>query len=286
LEFVFFIFVSRFSYNIDQYFGHFNEKWRKYYPMDKPSTTQDRLALFISHLGISERKFSESAGLSHGLIGAIKKGTSFGVDKLEKILVIYPDLNVNWLVTGKGSMLVDPNVEVDVDPGLNPRLNPEAKSQVEKYRSQKNRIPLYDTITVGGTGVLAEMNGGSEPAEMIDAGDWFRDSTGAMRVHGESMYPKYQSGSIVVFKEVKNRNLIVFGEDYIIETSEYRIIKRIQKGQNKDSILACSYNEESDKFGQPIHQSLDIDMKDITRIFRVLGCVIRNESSRIVYTKH
>jgi phage repressor protein C with HTH and peptisase S24 domain len=247
------------------------------------NTVIERLSAFMSKNGLNDNSLTEKAKLSIGQIGKAKaNGTSLRSDTIEKILYAFPELNPTWLMTGKGSMTVDLNVDVDVDP--------ETKSQVEKYRSEriedKKRIPLYDTVTVGGTGVVAEMNGGSEPAEMIDAGDWFRDSTGAMRVHGESMYPKYQSGSIVVFKEVKNRNLIVFGEDYIIETSEYRIIKRIQKGQNKDSIIACSYNEESDKFGQPIHQSLEIDMKDIARIFRVLGCVIRNESSRIVYTKH
>ena len=66
---------------------------------------KQRLLEFIGHLGISPRSFEEGCGLSQGIIKSIKvKGPS--VDVLQKIAARYPDLNIHWLVTGEGQMLI------------------------------------------------------------------------------------------------------------------------------------------------------------------------------------
>jgi phage repressor protein C with HTH and peptisase S24 domain len=152
--------------------------------------------------------------------------------------------------------------------------------------SQAIRIPFYeDSIMMGGNSDTAEMAGISVHNEMIDAGDWFRDATGAMRVHGNSMYPNYPSGCIVAFKQVNDIVLLLYGQDYMIETSEYRVIKRIQKSLIADNLLLCSYNDEKDSREFYVHENFDVPLDKITRIFRILGKVERTESSRIVYNK-
>ncbi|WP_430612905.1 hypothetical protein [Flavobacterium sp. JP2137] len=67
-------------------------------------TTVDRVKQFIKFKKISLRKFAEIIGASHSLINNTK---SLGSDKLESILVNYPELNPVWLLTGKGNMLFD-----------------------------------------------------------------------------------------------------------------------------------------------------------------------------------
>jgi SOS-response transcriptional repressor LexA len=162
---------------------------------------------------------------------------------------------------------------------------PKSKLRIEVATKQVHLIPFYESITVGGTKSVANMDSNSEASEMVNAGDWFLDSTGAMRVHGDSMHPKYPSGAIVAFKQVFDMELIVPGQDYMVETTEYRIIKRLQKSKNEKNVLACSYNEETDNKGNRIHEPFDIPLNKITRLFRVLGKVERNESSRIVYNQ-
>ena len=57
------------------------------------------------YLGISQSAFEDSCGISHGTINSIKvKGPS--VDILAKISSVYPVLDLNWLVTGNGDMLI------------------------------------------------------------------------------------------------------------------------------------------------------------------------------------
>ena len=60
-------------------------------------TVKERLILFIKHLGISQRAFEQSVGLSNGYVNNIRK--SIQPDKVQKIAQKYPDLNTGWLMT-------------------------------------------------------------------------------------------------------------------------------------------------------------------------------------------
>jgi transcriptional regulator with XRE-family HTH domain len=62
----------------------------------------DRLKLFIKSKGLGQTKFEERVGFSRGYISKVK--TSIGADKLSNIVEAFPDLNLDWLITGKGIM--------------------------------------------------------------------------------------------------------------------------------------------------------------------------------------
>lgn len=64
---------------------------------------KDRLTEFIKGKGISKRKFLLNCGLSETYLNTIT-GNPSG-DTLRKIEGAYPDLNIEWLKTGKGNML-------------------------------------------------------------------------------------------------------------------------------------------------------------------------------------
>lgn len=60
---------------------------------------------FSTHLGITQNTFEDSCGITHGTVSSIKvKGPS--VDVLAKISYTYPELNMNWLISGRGEMLI------------------------------------------------------------------------------------------------------------------------------------------------------------------------------------
>lgn len=65
---------------------------------------RDRLLVFIEHIGSNPRQFSKSLGKSDSYVRTI--GKSIGSDVIGNILLLHPDLNVNWLITGKGNMLL------------------------------------------------------------------------------------------------------------------------------------------------------------------------------------
>jgi chaperonin cofactor prefoldin len=65
-----------------------------------------RIKQFIDYKKISLRSFELSIEMSNGsFTSQLKNGKTIGVDKLEKILQKYDDLNPDWVLTGKGAML-------------------------------------------------------------------------------------------------------------------------------------------------------------------------------------
>lgn len=72
----------------------------------------DRIQYFMQQRGINNNQMTVAAGLSVGLIGrAIKSKSSLTSDSIEKILHAYPELNPNWLLTGRGEMIININEE-------------------------------------------------------------------------------------------------------------------------------------------------------------------------------
>lgn len=71
----------------------------------------ERLFYFIdNHLDTSVRNFEKKIQVSYSSIDkAIKQGTNIGLDKVIKIAKAYPELNIDWLLTGEGEMIESPN---------------------------------------------------------------------------------------------------------------------------------------------------------------------------------
>ena len=69
------------------------------------NSIKDRLLIFIDSIGSNPRQFSKSLGRSDSYVRTI--GKSIGSDVIGDILLIHPSLNVNWLITGNGDMLLE-----------------------------------------------------------------------------------------------------------------------------------------------------------------------------------
>jgi len=66
-------------------------------------SVKNRLKDFLKSEKIAVTTFEKSIGVSNGYVNSISK--SIGLDKLELIIEIYSNMNIEWLLTGKGSML-------------------------------------------------------------------------------------------------------------------------------------------------------------------------------------
>lgn len=62
----------------------------------------DRILQFIGYKGISKREFYASVDLSNGYLDKTKTINS---DVLERINYKYPELDILWVINGKGEML-------------------------------------------------------------------------------------------------------------------------------------------------------------------------------------
>lgn len=224
-----------------------------------------RLKEFIDANGLSIAAFEKSIGMSNASFGkSLKNNGAIGSDKLENILIVYPDINPDWLLTGRGSMLKSKEVV--------PRSDKEAI-----LPAKKNLIPFYDDVsTIGGLNDHVANTDSNSPTEWIDAGDWFPEATAAIRHYGDSMV-EYPSGSILALKRVNNPQLIMNGRNYVVETSEYRVTKQLQ--DDGDHFMAYSTNRDTYPDGRQIHAPFSVPKGEIRYIYLVLGCVTKEYSN-------
>jgi transcriptional regulator with XRE-family HTH domain len=66
------------------------------------TTVKERLKDFIKSKGIGQAAFEKAVGLSNGYVNNIRQ--SIQPDTLLRISQCYPELNINWLMTGEGVM--------------------------------------------------------------------------------------------------------------------------------------------------------------------------------------
>jgi len=64
-----------------------------------------RLDMFMRYRGLNDNKISLTAGISNGLIGKGRKRGGISQENISKLIHAYPELDANWLLTGRGSML-------------------------------------------------------------------------------------------------------------------------------------------------------------------------------------
>ena len=64
--------------------------------------TKDRLKEFLSAKNIGRNKFEFQIGVSRGYLST--KSEIISSEVIEKTIDLFPDLNLEWLITGKGEM--------------------------------------------------------------------------------------------------------------------------------------------------------------------------------------
>lgn len=68
------------------------------------NAVKNRLVEFVNYKGISKREFCRSIDVSATYLAS---DTDISIDKVVKILTVYPEININWLILGGGNMIVD-----------------------------------------------------------------------------------------------------------------------------------------------------------------------------------
>ncbi|WP_287644328.1 helix-turn-helix transcriptional regulator [Bacteroides sp.] len=73
-------------------------------------TVKERLIDFIKYKGLSQSRFESQVGLSNGYVNNIRK--SISPEKLQSITLIFPELNTEWLLTGRGEKVKETQPQI------------------------------------------------------------------------------------------------------------------------------------------------------------------------------
>lgn len=120
----------------------------------KSSAVRDRLIALCEALELSRREFSISIGRTSTYVTSLNNDITSGV--LNDILIMYPQVNIMWLITGKGEKFITPeptdalfqhlkeeNKELKI---RNEELNREIGKLQEQIKEIKKHVPEKDNV--------------------------------------------------------------------------------------------------------------------------------------------
>lgn len=194
----------------------------------------ERLEEFIKNQCISVRSFEQTISASDGMIRrAINNKTDIQSKWLSKIADNYPQLNLNWLITGKGSMIISTQ---------NKDSN---ELPIAHHTDSKEGIPLIPINAMAGA--FTEDQQIMECERFIIPS--FKGADFLIGVKGSSMYPRYNSGDIVACKRLNLQDIFFqWNKVYVLDTDQGPLIKRIKPGTDKGHVTIVSDNKEYEPF--------------------------------------
>jgi len=222
-------------------------------------TVKDRIKAYCKAEKMTVSAFEEAIGASNGYVNAISK--SIGLDKLNTIVEKFSNLDIEWLLTGRGEMLKTNRIL-----GNNTSIVPSSEQDKDTKNisiKQGNKAPAAHPTSNPKEGIplipLNAMAGALTSNQTILEYDCeryvvpaFKGADFLIPVKGSSMYPKYSSGDIVACQRVPMSNLFFqWNKVYVIDTDQGPLIKRIKPGHDKDHVLIVSDNEKYDPFELP-----------------------------------
>lgn len=263
----------------------------------------DRIKEFIDFKKINITAFERSVGMSNASFGkSLRNKGAIGSDKIEKILEIYPEIDAEWLLTGKGNMTKTvpaklsphfvPSEERTVPPIVHdkpnwsdPKWNAEFSAidtpltlkeiAVEHIPTNmlKGRAEAYKPIPFVGEAAVAGFGNADFAIKERDVKDYyvipkFKDSNidFMIEIHGESMYPTFKSGDVVACTIIRESTFIQWNRVHLVATAEQGIlIKRLKKGITGTTIMLVSDNPDYDPF--------EVELTSVKGIALVQGLV-------------
>lgn len=228
-------------------------------------TVKDRLKLFCKESGMPISVFEKSINVSNGYINSISKG--LGIDILNTIIEKYSNLNIEWVLSGKGNMLKTSHEDsklssLEVVTSHKPKY-------IEKKEDVQD-IPLFNFKASAG---IKEILGPSSNDFLIDTiriPDMPK-CDGAIKIMGDSMMPKLKPGDIIMYKEMPlNLQDLFYGEMYLIsyeiDGDYYVVVKYIRKSEKGEPFITLASEN-------PEHASKDIEFGRINALALIKGYI-------------
>ncbi|MDY5632268.1 MAG: S24 family peptidase [Bacteroidaceae bacterium] len=182
---------------------------------------------------------------------------------MAKFIARYPEVSIDWLITGNGSMIKSAKEEpkVVVKPIHQPR-------SVEK-KEDTQVVYLYDFEASAGLRSLFENN----KQNIIDTIKIpnLPKCDGAIHIVGDSMYPLLKSGDIILYKQMPlDMQNLLYGEMYLlsydIDGDDYIVVKYIRKSDKGEPFITLGSEN-------PEHASRDIDFRRVSALALVKASV-------------
>lgn len=201
---------------------------------------KERIDKLMRGLNLSQAEFADKVGVTANAITNWKtrgiKGSSYA-----KIAMAFPQVNMEWLRTGKGNMFL-----INTHTG----------------------IPYYDVDFIGGFDMVTN-NQTINPDGYVNIGT-YRKATCLCNITGHSMEPEICHGDIIVLRKIDDWRFLPYGEIYaFVSKNDMRTVKRLGKSEHEDSYLLIPSNKS------PEYAPQELKKEDVLFVYEVMGCMKR-----------
>lgn len=217
---------------------------------NKFSLIKERVVEYIENRGIQKEKFFSRIGVTSANFRGNAKTTPLNSTTIENIITLYPDINLTWLITGKGNMLVEAD-QVLHEPSATYNL------RTDRIETDIQRIPLYNMEAAAGIVQLFRDNNSDQVIDYVQV-PGIAKCDGAIYITGDSMYPLLKSGDIVMYKKVTDLSTTIFfwGQMYLLSVDndgdDFVVVKYVQKSEKGDAyVKLVSQNQHHDPIDIP-----------------------------------
>ncbi len=226
----------------------------------------------LKNLGIIQKdiEFYSAIGVNRSTASSIRNG---GRDVPKTKIAAIADkfgVSLDYLLKGQGEMFTDEFSQKVLE-----KQDQDIAQTKEMLISHERRIKSVSFYDVVGTMTFTENwpDQVTKPFLVTEIPGY--EGCDAIQSFGESMAPTYHSGCWVLGKRIHDRDLILYGECYIIVTRDHILIKRLLKDNDPKYIILYSDaydpdNEEKRKFA-PVRLS----MAKVLNLWIIKGAIKR-----------
>jgi len=210
-------------------------------------SVKQRLISYLEYKNISKSEFGRTIGVSSAYVSSIRK--SIDPDKIQSITLNYPDLNLDWLMTGEGEM-----------------IKSSKQSSLLINNGDVEFVPLLPISAQGGTlnEFVVSVKGGNDCEQIVSP---IKGADFAITVSGDSMAPEFPNGAQILIKKINAKAFIDWGKVYVLDTCNGTVIKILVPSDNKEYVRCLSINPE------PRYAPFDIAFEDVYGFYRVMMCM-------------
>ena len=211
--------------------------------IQEKSPIKQNILQYLATKGTTPYEFYKKSGVTRGVLN---QNNGISEENIARFLAYAPDVNVEWLITGRGSMMGNNEKELTT-------------------QNINDGIPYYDVDFIGGFDEVFN-DQTANPELSITNGICPRAQLWC-NITGHSMEPTISNGDIIALRQCSVQD-IQYGEIYAVVMDSFRTVKMLRRSETPGMIRFVPVNTHD-------FDPQDFPVKRILKIYEVVGCLRR-----------
>ena len=218
------------------------------------SPIKQNILLYLENKGVTPYEFYKESGVTRGIL---QQNNGISEDNIARFLAYAPDVNIEWLLTSKGSMIKDGSTDIQIS-------NDTTTSSMPTTSINPGiGTPYYDVDFIGGFDEVFNSQVNIPATNIVIRG--FEKASLWCNVTGHSMEPKINHGDIIALHQC-TLNDIQYGEIYAVVLDTIRTIKILRRSPDPDKLRFIPINTND-------YDEQEFDKSRIINVFEVIGSI-------------